>query len=75
MIKKIIRVINTDRGYVKEHEYSQGYSSFSTTNDLLKAIDLNNYKYNAEFTEKCMFGQHTNVNPRIETYELTIIPC
>jgi hypothetical protein len=71
--KKHIRVIKTKNGYVKRHEYSQGYSSFSSTNDPLKAFDLNGTEYNPAFTEKCLFGpNHVDDSPVIEEYELTI---
>lgn len=71
--KKTIRVIKTNKGYVAEHEYSQGHSSFSTTNDPLKAFDLNGTERNPAFTEKCLFGyQHVEDEPIIEEYEISI---
>lgn len=71
--KKNIRIIKTNLGYVKGHEYSQGCSSFSTTKDPLKAFDLNGTTGNPAFTEKCMFGeQHIKDDPAIEEYEVTI---
>ncbi len=71
--KKIIRVIKTNRGYVDKYEYSQGYSSFSTTQDPLKAFDLNGTSYNPAFVEKSLFGSnHVKDEPVIEEYEVTL---
>lgn len=69
---KTIRVIKTKKGYVSDHEYSQGYSSYATVQDPLKAIDLNNYRYNPEFTLQCMLNQHEEDNPVVEEYEITV---
>lgn len=42
---KVMKVIDSKNdGYVSDHEYSQGYSSYSTTDDIFKAIDLNSYR-------------------------------
>lgn len=74
-MKRILRVINTKRGYVKSHSYSQGYSSFSTTDNVLKALDLNQNKETKEFTEPFFIGpdaDHTEDEPTIEEYEISI---
>lgn len=57
--------------YVKEHEYSQGYNSFSTTDNVSEAIDLFNYKFNADFTLKCMKNHVPDLV--LETYELSLV--
>ena len=72
---KTIRVIKTKKGYVENHEYSQGYSTYSTTSDYLKALDLNNTKLNTDFIVKCIFSdQHREDEPVIEEYDVMVTP-
>ena len=67
-MKKRIRVVKINGLYVKEHDYSQGQSSHSTTPDPLQAIDLNDYKYNGDLLCKCLLRQGAT----IEEYDVTI---
>ncbi len=71
--KRTLRVIRTVRGYVEDYEYSQGYFSFSTTQDPLKAFNLNGTDGNPAFLEKCMIGKdQAKEYPTIEEFELTL---
>ena len=74
-MKRVLKVIAVKAGYVEEHEYSQGESSYSVTDNVLKALDLNNYKFNAEFTEKCFLGPnsyHAADNPQIQEFKIEL---
>jgi len=68
-MKKRIRVIKINGWYVNRHEYSQGESSYTTTPDPLKAIDLNTYEYNADLLWKCCVVRAGGI---VEDYDVTI---
>jgi hypothetical protein len=61
-------------GYVSDHEYSQGYSSYNTTDDIFKAIDLNSYRYNVDLLMRCMSGDIFSEGGSIviELYEVVV---
>jgi hypothetical protein len=73
MIKKVI-FVKKEQEYLKEFEYSQGYLSYSTTPDPLKALDIESTKRNnPEFVLDCfMRYRHAEEGNIIKTFQIEV---